>query len=756
MFLCLGLLLFFGHEFVVHSMLRAGHWADILYPHNDVFHAGFMAAAYFFLIPISILCLATASGLKRNKPWARWTGAAASSLLLFGFPVLTVAGGVGLYALFAKPSRPRTPSRPALGPPAKATDSKAQPFVFGITMFAGFQALALLTLYAQHNGLPAWNPGRTWWVYLFLFLFLQTALHELGHAAIAWSVYHKVRVFSVGPFAFWNDGCRRQFRVEWKRLLDANGYMGAVAISGDHLALKEVAIAAGGPFLSLASGALLLLVFLSLPGTRFQTMWWMIAFNAVLGLCYAAMSLVPFGNSDGAMLYHLVRGTPAGHRLLNQHKISLIREQADTAHSRADFQTEVELRRDALQLAREGAGRNSMAIALSHQALGHALLSMEDWPGSHVEFLKGLEFEAECALNPSLQANSWSGLQKACVERHSAVEAGRASTAAVKVIDELKRNPNRTSLTVTQTMLAQVHLRAGAYESALAEAAEALAILPPHRDCLVLRAMLHAVQAEAHLYLNRVDAGLAAAREAALILNSPEIHASSRNLAFDELGRLGEGLRRAGQPDRAIELMLQAAKQLEAGGASVAAAQYRIRLARTLRTRGRRAEALYMLPDEDTLPSSVRRSLLAERAELHLSAGQHRDAVADCRALLALWQAEANPAVPEIAAAEGHLARACLEAGDPAEAEALARQAAPVLTSWDHPGAASCRITLALVTREPSCAVFDDALRTIESHPLLSPTEKTRLLEAERARISRSGPVEGAATWERLVPVVCT
>ena len=144
------------------------------------------------------------------------------------------------------------------------------------------------------------------------------------------------------------------------------------------------------------------------------------------------------------------------------------------------------------------------------------------------------------------------------------------------------------------------------------------------------------------------------------------------------------------------------------------------------------------------------------KRQLHLSAGQHRDAVADCRALLALWQAEANPAVPEIAAAEGHLARACLEAGDPAEAEALARQAAPVLTSWDHPGAASCRITLALVTREPSCAVFDDALRTIESHPLLSPTEKTRLLEAERARISRSGPVEGAATWERLVPVVCT
>jgi hypothetical protein len=144
---------------------------------------------------------------------------------------------------------------------------------------------------------------------------------------------------------------------------------------------------------------------------------------------------------------------------------------------------------------------------------------------------------------------------------------------------------------------------------------------------------------------------------------------------------------------------------------------------------------------------------LAERAAIHLAAGRHGDAVADARALLALWQLEAEP--PETAAAEGLLARACLESGDAAEAGALARRAAGVLAHCGHPGAASCRITLALATRERSRAVFDDALRLIECDALLSPSEKNRLLEAERLRIDRSGPIEGSAQWESGVAMAC-
>jgi tetratricopeptide (TPR) repeat protein len=770
MFVSLGLIILSAPEFTVNSILRADRWAAFLFPGDPAAFTGFMAASYVYIGLTPLLCLATAFGLKRNRSWARWTGTSASSLLLFGFPLLTVAGALGLYALFAKPRRPDPQPQPAPRPKVKTAgywasrsdpkrDSKAQPIVAGIAMIFGFQGLALLTLYAQRSGMPAWNPGWTWWLYLFLFLFLQTALHELGHAAMAWTLYFRVRTIAIGPLIFWNDGYGYQFRFEWNRLFDSRGYMGAAPVSDDDLLFRQIATVASGPFLTLLVGGFLLLLFLCLPGTAWQGVWWIVAFNAVLGICHAVMNLVPLGYSDGAMLYHLVRETPAGRHLLNHLKFSLIQEQADAAHSRADFEKEVELRQAALLLAQECSQPNAMAIAFSHQALGHARLAFEDWPGAQAEFLKSLECNADCEFNPGFQANSWSGLQKAGVERYCVFEAGRANAAAVKaaveVVEELKQNRNRTSVAVARTMLAQVHLRAGERAAALAEADAALAALPRHRQHLMLHAMLHSVRAVAYLNLGAVEDGVSAAREAAAVLGSPEIPEAQRNLAAAELGELGEGLWKAGQSDRAIRLMQKTVNQLESGGAAVTAAQYRIKLAAALRATGRDAEALYILPDEETLPPGPRRRLLAERVELHLAAARHREAVADGRALLRLWQCEPDPPATEIAVAEGLLARACLETADSAAAEALARHAADVLAPWGHPDAAGCRITLALASRERSRTVFDEALRSIEADPLLSPAEKTRRLDAERARIDRSGPIEGTATLVRLAPAVC-
>jgi Zn-dependent protease/tetratricopeptide (TPR) repeat protein len=709
-----------------------------------------------------LLCLATFFGLKLDKPWGRWTGAAVSSLLLIGFPLLTAAGLVGLYAMFAKPLPPDPGSRSAPPPAAAAAtglrasgrDPVAQPFVIGIAMILGFQGLAFLTLYAQRNGMPASNPGFAWWVFFFLLLFVQAALHELGHAAMAWTVFFRVRVIAIGPFTCWDDGYGYRFRLEWKRLLDSTGYMGAVPVSEDDLLLKQTAVIAGGPLLSLVTGGLFLLAFLALPGTGWEAAWLMLAFNAVLGLGYGVMSLLPIGDSDGAMLYHLLRDTPAGRQPMGRIKVSLVREQAAAAHSRADFRKEVEFRQVALQLAGEAGERDSMAIAAGHLALGNALLALEDWPRAQAEFSKCLEFEAECGRDASLRANCWWGLQAACLERYLAEAAARAGAAAVKAIEERKPARNRASMAVTRTMLAQVHLRAGAFEAALAAATEALALVPRHRGRLMLRAAIFSVQAQAHLSLGADGPGMEAAREAAAILTSSAIPESSRNLASDALGELGEILWKTGSSGPAVDLMRQAVRQLESGGATATAAQYRIKLAAALRALGRHAEALYALPGEETLPPSALRSLLGERAELHLAAGHPQEAAADARALLALWQPE-PAAATEIAVAEGLLARANLEAGNPAEAEPLARHAAAVLADWGHPGAAGCRITLALAARERSPAAFDEALRLIESAPLLGAAEKTRRLEAERARIGRCGPIQGSNVLSGSMPVAC-
>jgi tetratricopeptide (TPR) repeat protein len=774
MFLSLGVIILCAPEFTVHSILLADRWAAFLFPGDPAAVTYFMAASYVYIGLTPLLCLATGFGLKRNRSWARWTGTAASSLLLFGFPLLTVVGALGLYARFAKPRRPDPQPQPTPRPQVKTTgywtskrdskndskrDCKAQPIIAGIAMIFGFQGLALLTLYAQHSGMPAWNPGWTWWLYLFLFLFLQTALHELGHAAMAWTLYYRVRTIAIGPLIFRNDGYGYQFRFEWGRLFDSRGYMGAVPVSDDNLLFRQIATVASGPFLTLLVGGFLLLLFLCLPGTAWQGVWWIVAINAVLGICHAAMNLVPVGDSDGAMLYHLVRQTPAGRHLLNHLKFSLIQEQAGAAHSRADFEKEVELRQAALLLAQQCGQPNAMAVAVSHQALGHARLAFEDWPGAQTEFLKSLECNAGRKLNPEFKANSWSGLQQAGVERYCVFEAGRANAAAVKaaveVVEELKQNHNRTGVAVARTMLAQVHLRAGEYAAALAEADSALVALPRHRERLMLQAMLHSVRAVAYLNLGAVEDGLSAAREAAAVLGSPEIPEAQRNLAAVELGELSEGLWKAGQSDRAIRLMQKTVNQLESGSSAVTAARYRIKLAAALRAAGRDAEALYILPDEETLPPGPRHRLLAERVELHLAAARSREAVADGRTLLSLWQSEPDPPAPEIAVAEGLLARACLETGDSAEAEALARHAVDVLAPWGHPDAAGCRITLALASREPSRTVFDEALRSLASDPLLGPAEKTRRLEAERARIDRSGPIEGTATLVCLAPPVC-
>jgi tetratricopeptide (TPR) repeat protein len=762
MFLSLGLSILCVPEFTIHSVLRVNHWVALLFPRNAAALGVFLTAAHVYIGLTTLLCLATAIGLKRNKSWARWVGAAASSLLLLGFPLLTVAGSVGLYALFAKPRHPDPQSQLAPRPPVKtfddwasALDSKAQPIIAGIAMIFGFQGLALLTLYAQHAGMPAWNPGWTWWIYLFLFLLVQTVLHEFGHAVTAWTLYYRVRLVAIGPLIVWNDGYGYQCRLEWKRFFDSDGYMGAAPASEDNLLFNQIAIVAGGPLFTMLSGGLLLLLFLCLPGTRGQWAWWIVAFNAVLGLCHAAMNLVPAGLPDGAMLYHLILDTPTGRHLLNRAKVSLAHEQAEAAHFRADFEKEVEFRRAALQLAEQDGEANALAIALGHQGLGYAKLASQDWHGAQVEFLKSLEFSAECEFDPALHANSWSGLQKACMERYAVFEPSRAIAAAVKAIEERQRNPNLTGLAAARTMLAQVHLRAGAYDAALAEAGAALTILPRNRDCLLLRAMLHSARAMAHLHLGAVEDGLSDAREAAAVLDSAEIPEGKRNLASNHLGELGAELRMAGQAAVAADLMRQAVTQMESGGAAFAAAQIRIELAAALRDLGRHAEALYALPDEVNLPPGSRCALLAERTELHLAAASYREAVADGRALLDLWQSHPDPPVPEIAVAQGLLARACLEAGDCAEAEVLARIAAGSLAACGHPDAASCRITLALASRERSQGVFLEALSAIQSDPLLCPAEKTRRLETERARIDRSGPVEGTATLETLAPAAC-
>lgn len=748
-FLISGWVLLLFPSFVVHSVLGIDTWAAHAYPGNHREQALIVSVATLDLLVSALLCLVTARGLKRSRGWSRWTGVCACAILLFGVPWLTLAGAAGLYLLLFK--LPRLEAPPA---PKQTTDywtRKRKSWLQQVFVYVGFfmaigPGMAWFQRYAHRLWMPAWNSHGKGLLYLVGFGLIITAVHEMGHAVMAWALYHRVRVINIGPFTFSNVGHGYQFHFQWQRLLNGGGHVAAIPSGGAHLRLKMIAVVAAGPTASLLTGLLTFAIFVSLPGTRWQNYWSIPAFLCVLAIFDGLLNLIPVGYSDGSMLFHVILWTPHGRVLLNQLQAAQLHEDADVCHKQADFEKEVQLREAALLRAQEGGEGSAVAIALCHQSLGHARLALEDWPGAEAEHRKCLGFEAECALHPPLAANTWLGLQRACMERHHVAEVGRAYAGAVPVLEGRKKNRDKIGLAVTRAMLAQVHHRGGSFDKALQEISEALRILPGGRDRLMTRAILYSTQAQCELGLGSVEKGLAAARQAADILCSGKLPLAERNLGWDELGELGEELWRSGQDALAMELIREAIEQLELGGAAATAAQYRIKLSAALRQLGKLDEAWGWLPKDSELSTASRRCLLAERAQLQSAAGRTEEAVADCRELVALWQTAPNDPVTEAAVAEALLAKAYLDAGDYAQAEALARKAAEVLGPWQHFEAAGCLVTLALARwraiGEWTPAFMDEPRRLIQADPLLSAAAKTRILEALAARVEQYGPTK--------------
>ncbi|HTP35554.1 MAG TPA: M50 family metallopeptidase [Candidatus Acidoferrales bacterium] len=741
-FLGMGYLFLFGHNFAVRSLLLADMWGQVLFGPDSALHAFTMAAAYFFVLPASLLCLATGWGLKRHMRWARWSGAAVCAMSLPWFPIMTFLGVLGLYGLATLNQR-GTASGPA---PAVAiasaarrskdywtakSQSKLQPVIGAVFMIAGFNLIGLLTWWARKAGIRGAGPrGLEFWGWFSVFILLQVAVHEAGHALMAWALYYRVRVVSMGPLTLWHDRYGFHFHFNWSMLFHTGGYTGSVATSQQNLRLKHIAVVGAGPAASLLNGAVFLAIFFSLPGTAWQSYWWIAAYNAMLGILLGVLNLIPVGYSDGSMLFHLILDTPAGRVLLFHQQTELMQEEASACHDRADFQKEVELKRRMVERAKEAGEGNAMAIAVCHQTLGHALLSAEDWPAAEAEFRRCLAFEAECAVNSALAANAWSGLVWACTKRQHVVEGGRAYAAAVGAIRPRKNAADAVNRAVSCVMLAQVHVRAAGYEAAIEEAEEGLRILPPRRERLMLRANLQAALAEAQLYFGLVEDGIASAEAAANVLRSAEMPEPQRNLAWDELGELGEALWRAGLAEEAIGRMREAIERLEAGGAATTAAGYRIKLCAILRQTGRAAEGANLLPEGRDLPLHMRRWLAAERVELSLVEGRAVEAIAAGLELTELWRAETSECAVERAAAESLLARAYLEAGDRANAVRLSQNALEVLGPMQHPEAAVCRLTAALagsLRPEEVAAALEEGRRQVEGAALLTRAERERL-----------------------------
>jgi tetratricopeptide (TPR) repeat protein len=744
MFNALGYLLIFGANFVIYSVLRADFWARALFGETHAARLFFLAVALYPL-PTALLCWTTAAGLKRNKGWAFPVGVLTCAILLLGFPWLTIAGGIGLYVLTATasqadPSASQLSSKPATDYWARKAKSKVQPVVHTIFWIGAFGLLAWFTNYARKAGMPVLQGGWGWWLWFFGFMLVNAGLHECGHTIVAWAAGFKVQIVSIGPLTFWREHARFRFRIDWGRLFENGGYMGAVPATDRNLRSYEIAVTAAGPMTNLITCIVCLDIFFSLPGTAWQNWWWIAAFNAVITGIQAVTNLIPLGYCDGTMLLHLILKTRSGRMLLDLKRVQQMGVEAEECHGLADFEKELELKRAMLERTLPYGKDAATMIAACYQTLGTSYANVDDWPAAAFHYSKCLEFDGELTANPMLASNVWSGLHLTFIRRHQVGAVGLAYCSAAAVLGKRKAGGGSvTGPAMTYVMLAQTHQRGGDFAAALHEAEQALQSLPPGS---ITRGYVLRIKAACHLGLNEIEAGLEAARSAADAFRSPNHPAARRNLCWENIAYLGCTLWRAGQSEMPVSLLREGIAHLESGGAAAVAAQYRIKLAAMLRQLGRLNEANAVLPGEQDFSPALRRAFLAERAQLHLASGRPCPAMADCRELLELWRNHRYFPTPEIASAQALLAQACLAAGGLGEAESLALQAADILGPWQHPDSADCLITVALArlqsgTEFPSDSIRE-ALRRIEEAMLLSPAEKARRRDAEAARLQQS------------------
>jgi hypothetical protein len=533
----------------------------------------FIGGGLLWIFGNAILCAITSWGLTRRRHWSRATALAVCAMLLPCFPWLTPVGALGLCCILGLPlgleSREERQGRKAgdFWAAKSERDFFPQLVLTTVSVQAALFAPVWLDPLAKRWGLADWSPGIVFPLYLMAGQLLQVIVHESGHTLMAWAFDYEFKEICVGPVIFLNDGNGREIQFQWTRMIFAGGHVGVIPRSDRNLRWKLIAFVAAGPAASLLMGLATLAAFVAAPQMQWRDHWWIFGLMTTLGLYGGIISLVPLGYSDGSMLFHLVLGTPEGGQLLDRQVLTRVHAEAEEHHGHADFAREVA----CWQRAIDGFPPTFSGFGLCYQGLGHSRLTTHDWPGAEDAFRKCLEFEADMATNPVLAVNVWSLLHKALIEQGRSEEAGRVYAKALELLEARARIKNRdaASKAVTRLMLAELRLRGGDYQGALAECDDAGKLLVSARGRLQLHLLLAETQAEAEIRLGRVDEGLAIAARFVGVVRSERIPSSQQPAAWNDLAELGFTLCRAGQHDAGMEMIREAIPNL-AGSSAVA------------------------------------------------------------------------------------------------------------------------------------------------------------------------------------------
>jgi tetratricopeptide (TPR) repeat protein len=462
----------------------------------------------------------------------------------------------------------------------------------------------------------------------------------------------------------------------------------------------------------------------------------------------ASSSLMPVGYSDGSMLFHLGLRTRSGQVLIHRLILSKLQADAEAYHQRAQFYKRAQVLEQMLELTSKARDENGVGTADCHDALGHTKFLIRDWPGAEREFLEFLKSSAGAQPATTTCLHYRSLLALAHMERYDLVQSAPAYADVLEKLEQTKIGMQGEKLAWIHAIASELHAGNRHFRESLAEAEEGLRVLPGDSRSIALRAELHALAAESYLGLKCEGAAQGSAARAMELARLHGPNRGSQNLAWYTVAALALRFWKEGTAVQALEILEEAITALESGGARDIAAMYRIKLVSMFRELGRLDDADRWIPEQPEMYPVLERQFLEERARLRLVAGDAGSAVADCRALVELWESEPD-AAPEKAVAASLLAQALLDFGDYQQAESLARQAADVLTPRQHPETGACLITVALASSKSGetldAAAVEDALQMIASHPMLSEAEKQRLTEAERHRIDRYGANRVAA-----------
>jgi tetratricopeptide (TPR) repeat protein len=609
--------------------------------------------------------------------------------------------------------------------------------------------------YAHRLGLRESLP-LNFWMMFFALDFLVLVVHELGHALATWAVGYRLKVICAGPVIVHRDTRGRRIALDWRRVLSGGGFVGAIPSSSKDLRANAMLIVFAGPFLTLNCAAVLFLILINMPGTALAVWWEPVALGAVLFLASFLRNMTPVGTADGSRLLQLKLRNRAGEEFLNlfaastgEERVEDDEERATQSRASVDLDDEVAARARVVAQIKAGGGHDRLELAVAYQNLGIAQFHAFDPEEAEASLQAALKMVRQCRdVHPALEGNIWSVLCHIHRERH---QAGAVESAYGRALEAFKRAERKGGVDPVQKrlVLASLHLHAGHPELALGEIEAGLAALPAGPQQAMNRAMLLRLQAECDLCTGSLERGIAAAREAATLLHSPDLRESEGRRAAAQLVALGGSLWKGGQGAEGVLIMAEGVEWLEQHGGSRLAALWRLGLAGKLREAGRLGEAESALPAEADLPANQRGALCAVRGRIRLAQYRFEEAVADFEQAVQLGSEVVRPNAVPIAIDKSGLAEALYGCGRMADAERQATEALEILLPFGHPHASEALITLALIgwqRGEPGADVqFEQAVRCIVDAPLLEPALKARGLQGEGERLRFYGRVNEVA-----------